>query len=316
MISVVIPLYNKEKQIAGTLQSVLHQTFQDFEVVVVNDGSTDGSVREVQHIHDPRIRLISQANAGVSAARNRGIEEARGTHIAFLDADDTWDKHYLATIDTLIQAYPHCKARGTNYLMCCAGKQEHTILRKLPFTGTTGKLTNYFEVGACSHPPIYASSICVDKDLLQETGGFPLGVKSGEDLLTWARIALHTHIAYTTLPLSHYNMDDTYIMTNTPPRRQDKGDPVGRGLRRLLDEHPHTPGLKSYLSRWHKMRASTALRHFERAETLKEALTSLRHDPLKTESYPFLILPLLPRFAIKTILGMDKLRPHHKTTPQ
>lgn len=83
MISVVIPLYNKEKQIKRTLQSVLTQTFQDFEIVIVNDGSTDNSTIEVEKIKDSRIRLIHQENAGVSAARNKGIEEAKYELIAF-----------------------------------------------------------------------------------------------------------------------------------------------------------------------------------------------------------------------------------------
>ncbi|MQN34111.1 glycosyltransferase family 2 protein [Prevotella copri] len=78
MISVVIPLYNKEKQIAKTLQTVLNQTYQNFEIVIVNDGSTDGSVEEVLRISDSRIRLVNQENGGVSAARNRGIDEAKG----------------------------------------------------------------------------------------------------------------------------------------------------------------------------------------------------------------------------------------------
>ena len=78
MISVVIPLYNKEKQIANTLQTVLDQTYQNFEIVIVYDGSTDNSVEEVLRITDSRIRLINQENGGVSIARNRGIQAARG----------------------------------------------------------------------------------------------------------------------------------------------------------------------------------------------------------------------------------------------
>ena len=92
MISVVIPLYNKEKYIKRAIESVLNQTFQKFEIIVVNDGSTDKSAEIVQNIKDPRIRLINQKNAGVSAARNRGIQEAKYEYIAFLDADDFWEK--------------------------------------------------------------------------------------------------------------------------------------------------------------------------------------------------------------------------------
>src|SRR5690554_5521626 len=95
MFSVVIPLYNKELSISNTIQSVLDQTFQNFEIVIVNDGSTDNSVKEVEKFDDKRIRLIHQENQGVSAARNRGIKEARYEWIAFLDGDDLWEKEHL-----------------------------------------------------------------------------------------------------------------------------------------------------------------------------------------------------------------------------
>ena len=108
IISVVIPLYNKEKKIEYTLKSVFTQTFQNFEIVIVDDGSTDNSVEEVEKFTDSRIRLIHQTNAGVSAARNRGIEAASGELIAFLDADDVWMPEYLATQYGLYQKYPEC----------------------------------------------------------------------------------------------------------------------------------------------------------------------------------------------------------------
>ena len=114
MISVVIPLYNKAGQVGRTLKSVLAQTFQEFEVVVVDDGSTDGSVEEVRSVHDDRIRIIVQQNAGVAAARNRGIAEARYDFVAFLDADDEWKPTYLETQYNLAQKYKDCDVYACN----------------------------------------------------------------------------------------------------------------------------------------------------------------------------------------------------------
>ena len=126
-ISVVIPLYNKEKSIASTLRTVLNQTFSDYEIVIVNDGSTDYSVAEAGKVQDDRIRLIHQQNAGVSAARNRGIEEAKGELIAFLDADDEWSPEYLFTQYHLYQKYPQCDVFACNYANRTLSCSENTI---------------------------------------------------------------------------------------------------------------------------------------------------------------------------------------------
>ncbi len=104
--SVVIPLYNKEHYIAGTLRSVLTQTFPDYEVIVVDDGSTDHSLQACKEVRSDKIRVVQQANQGVSAARNKGIELAAGEYICFLDADDTWHPDYLQNIETIVQKYP------------------------------------------------------------------------------------------------------------------------------------------------------------------------------------------------------------------
>ena len=115
MISVVIPLYNKEQYIERAVYSVLSQTFQQFEIVIVNDGSTDGSASVIERMDNPLIRLIHQKNGGVSAARNRGIEEARFEYIAFLDADDEWKENHLEIIAGLISKFPECGVFGTSY---------------------------------------------------------------------------------------------------------------------------------------------------------------------------------------------------------
>ena len=97
-VSVVIPLYNKAPYIDRALRSVLAQTFQDFEVIIVDDGSTDGGAKIVKSTTDKRIKLIQQKNSGVSAARNRGIQESKSKLIAFLDADDEWKSRFLEVI--------------------------------------------------------------------------------------------------------------------------------------------------------------------------------------------------------------------------
>ena len=118
MISVVIPLYNKERYIERAVYSVLSQTFQLFEIVIVNDGSTDGSVSVIERMNNPLIRLIHQKNGGVSAARNRGIEEARFEYIAFLDADDEWkENHDLIGTINLGNVEESCFMSDTCYML-------------------------------------------------------------------------------------------------------------------------------------------------------------------------------------------------------
>lgn len=298
MISVVIPLYNKEKQIAHTIQSVFNQTFQDFEVVIVDDGSTDESAAEVEKFCDSRIRLIHQENAGVAAARNRGIEEAKGDLIAFLDADDEWKPEYLATQYHLSQKYPDCNVFACNYeFRNIEGKVTPTIIRKLPFTGEDGILSNYFEVASCSHPPLWTSSIVVKKQAIQAIGGFPVGIRSGEDLLTWARLAVNGQIAYSKKVEAIYDLGEGYVLTNLPPRRQDIGDPVGKELVKLLSVYPEKMALKKYISHWHKMRASVAIRYGEKIETMKEVLRSLFYYPFNMKVMPFFFLAMLPKMV-------------------
>jgi len=115
-ISVVIPLYNKHNTIGRTVQSILNQTVQPYEIVVVNDGSTDGSEKLIENLNNPLISLRSQSNSGVSMARKKGIEEAKGDWIAFLDADDEWLDEQIATYLNLIEKNPEARLVATAYL--------------------------------------------------------------------------------------------------------------------------------------------------------------------------------------------------------
>lgn len=291
MISVIIPLYNKEDTIARALDCVLAQTYQDFEVVVVDDGSTDDGAIVVERYADPRIRFIRQANAGVSAARNRGIEEAKGDYVAFLDADDEWLPEFLAEIVALQQEFPECRAQATNYIFNSYGVKSPTILRKIPFDNERGVLTNYFEVAAHSHPPVWTSAVCIERKLLQEIGGFPVGIKSGEDLLVWANVAVRTHWAYSMKPMAQYNFDQMSFK-EIPTRVPEEVDVVGAKLLILWKDYPNVPGLKAYLSLWHKMRSSIYMRLGYKKECAREAMLSLRYNPMNYKVYAYLVLNL------------------------
>ena len=294
--SVVIPLYNKERQIAGTLRSVFAQTCADYEILGGDDGSTDGSAAVVESLHDPRIRLIRQANAGVSAARNLGIAEARGEYIALLDADDEWRPEYLATIAALIRKYPQCDVFATNYSHVDSnGKTFPTILRKIPFDGDDGILYNYFEVASVSSPPICSICITARKEAFQSVGGFPLGIKSGEDLLTWARLAARYKIAYTKKQLAVFNVEG-YDRNERPKRIPAENDTVATELLKLKDEF-NPSNINQYISFWHKMRAVIYMRLGMRSKSIKEAFKAVRYNPLNWKAIAVIPFNFIRRWS-------------------
>jgi len=307
MISIVIPLYNKEKSVANTLSTVFNQTFQDFEVVIVDDGSTDNSVAEVLKIQDSRIRLFHQANAGVSAARNKGIAEAKYDYIAFLDADDEWYPDYLQEQVNLINNYPECSVFACDYqFRNHKGELKQTKINKVPFSSQTGILTNYFEVASCSHPPLWTSAVMVKKDAVLSVNGFPVGIRSGEDLSTWARLAIRYFIAYSRRILPIYNLTSAESYESCPSREPEKDDYVGTELIRLYENNKTVVGLKKYVALWFKMRASTYLLFGDKKNTLKESLKSLKYNPFNIRVWAYVLLLFFPksfRYKVFQTLG-------------
>lgn len=300
MISVVIPLYNKEASIANTLNCVLAQTYQDFEIVVVDDGSTDNSAAIVDTFKDTRIRLIRQSNGGVSAARNTGIREAKGEYVAFLDADDVWMEGHLDNLVQLINKYPKNKAFATNYYNELKGVRKNIVLNKIPFSTEYGVLNNYFEICCCSHPPVWSSAVCVERNLIMEVGGFPVGVKSGEDLLTWACIAVRTDWAYSMKPTAIFMLGNESVSTSR--RKHDDYDRVGGALVALLNDNPDVGGLADYVSLWFKMRALCCLQTIDRKGVYKEACKALRYNTKNFKLYAYCLIALLPKTIIKKLI--------------
>jgi glycosyltransferase involved in cell wall biosynthesis len=190
-VSVIIPLFNKAPYIARALNSVLNQTFQDYEVIVVNDGSTDDGAAIVRGFRDPRMRLIQQENRGVSVARNRGVGESRSDLIAFLDADDEWFPRHLENIMRLRKNFPGGGAYATRHQIYSPnGKIRSAQYFAIPPEPWEGIIPEYFLTVALGDVPACSSTVVIPKKVFQEIGGFVEGEPWGEDIDVWGRIAL------------------------------------------------------------------------------------------------------------------------------
>lgn len=183
LISVVIPVYNGEKTILETIKSVLNQTFSDFELIIINDGSHDKTLEMVEHIQDSRLKVFSYPNAGLSASRNRGFSRASGEYISFIDADDLWTPDKLEAQLTALQENPKAGVAysWTNYI----NESGHFCHRGsyLTVTGNVqGKLLllNFLENG---------SNPLIRRQALTEVGGFDESLLAAEDWDMWLRLA-------------------------------------------------------------------------------------------------------------------------------
>lgn len=213
MISIVIPLYNKEKAIVGTLNSVLAQTYTDYEVIIVNDGSTDRSREVVEEYiqstinnQQSAIHLINQSNGGVCSARNRGIHEAKGEYIAFLDADDLWDKDYLAEQVRMMMDFPKAAMWGINFAEMYDGK----LVRELPTglqKGYRGYVEDYFNIPGRISDLFCSSSVVVRKEVFDKVGMFDERIKYAEDTDMWWRIIARYPVAFYDRYMVFYQFD-------------------------------------------------------------------------------------------------------------
>ena len=203
MISIVIPLYNKEQSIATTLQSVINQIYTDWECIIIDDGSTDGSLDVVKkyirtlEIEDWKLTISHQENAGVSSARNRGILEAKGEFVAFLDGDDVWDKDFLTEMVKLIADYPKKSIYG---LGCVSIKRGELPVSKESYY--RGISVWDYETMAFT-----GSSVCVNKNDAIEVGLFDTRMTHGEDLDMWWRLMLLHGGASYLRPYAYYIQD-------------------------------------------------------------------------------------------------------------
>ncbi len=193
--SVVIPVYNKANYIAKTLESVSKQSFQDFEVIIVNDGSTDQSLEIIQQIEDKRFKIYNQINKGASQARNVAVSYANSEWITLLDADDIWFENHLEILFSTIQKLPKADVISTGYQIELKHNYIKTPVYSKPISREIEYVDNYFEFSFVD-PLFWTSTLCFKKSCFEKIGGFDTNLKTGQDLDLVIRFALNFKLGY------------------------------------------------------------------------------------------------------------------------
>lgn len=202
--SVIIPLYNKENYIQNTLKSVLDQNFSDFEIIIINDGSTDSSEEIVLQFKDDRIKYYSKGNQGVSVARNLGISLAKSNYITFIDADDYWYPNFLETMYHNIKLFPTQKI-FTAAIEVELGVKIVRSQYSIPKTGNL-EIVDYFK-SSLKESVIFTSCTVFDKIVFETVGNFDVTMRSGQDTDLWIRIGLQYDILFCWEILARYVHD-------------------------------------------------------------------------------------------------------------
>lgn len=211
--SVVISVFNKEQHIKKTLESVFDQTFQDFEVVVVNDGSTDESERIIKQFTDQRLRYFYQNNKGAAEGRNTAIKHANGTFIALLDGDDYWYPHYLEEQNRLIIKYPNQLVFATAQ-NTIKGKTSNPKSYSLPEKFNNDGVVDYFE-SSYQASILHSSSTVLNKEVFNQVGYYNPAIKSGQDTDLYIRIGLLYPVAFSIKICSHYHVWENSLYRNS-----------------------------------------------------------------------------------------------------
>lgn len=278
LLSIVIPLYNKEQSIVCTLDSVLAQTYTDYEVIIVNDGSTDHSKEVVElwlaeNSCGCRFRLLSKSNGGVCSARNRGIHEAKGEYIAFLDGDDLWDKDYLAEQARMMADFPEASMWGINFAEVTNGNQ---LVRRLA-TGLTDNFRGYVEdyFGLTKKGRIsdlfHSSAVVIRKKVFDEVGVFDERIKIAEDVDMWWRIIA-------VYPIAFYDKYMVYYQQDTENRALQKKHVLRECLPYYVDKYKEpifkrNKDFYRYAMNW---AANSLKRYMDDPDTRKEAMAAGR----------------------------------------
>ena len=271
-VSVVVPLYDKAAYVERALRSIFRQSFGDYEVIVVDDGSTDDGAARVAAFHHPQVRLIRQPNAGPGAARNRGIAEARGAIVAFLDADDEWQPEYLSHAVDALRAHPEAAAVTCAHIDVPPGRST------APAWVRRGIVPGIFRARPDTSPALlvtlvafmWTSATAVRTEVVRRLGGFYENrCRYGEDAVLMLKLALCEAIVLSLEPLAIYHREHSELNRRDlgarpvepfllDPSEIEAAAPVALQplLRAVLNARAHkTACMLTYWGRWREGRA-------------------------------------------------------------
>lgn len=291
-IAAVIPLYNKGPYILRALESVLAQSERDFEIVVVDDASTDGGAEIARRHPDPRIRLVrrSKPGPGGHAARNAGVAAASAPLIAFLDGDDAWSPRFLETILRLRAAFPRAGAYATARCSREGERIEHLPYRGLPPPPWEGIIPDYFSATA-DVSLIASSSVAIPRDVFADVGGFPETEPAGGDLEMWFRIAVKYPIAFSRYVGATWFCDSANRIGVTVKMPEDPL--ILRSIRRALADPSTAPALSRALASYHDALAVMFAKRclIERRPKAARRLLKALVGPRASGLYPLTFVP-------------------------
>jgi glycosyltransferase involved in cell wall biosynthesis len=293
MFSIVIPLFNKEKTIQNTIKSVLNQSLKTFEIIILNDGSTDQSLEKVNNIIDSRIKIISTENRGVSQARNLGIEKAKFPYIAFLDADDYWENNHLETLNQLIKDFPNAGLFATKYKYHYDNNQQ-IIPYFIDISNDFRGIVQDFFKSSSVYRIAWTSCVCVPKKVIDNIGNFDENITlgAGEDSDLWTRIAVKYPVAIDSKITAIYNFEGENHLSNEKieKKKYAKYD-------KLYKEELENIWLKKFLDR---ERAEFAIKH-KRIKKQKIFQFYYQNLSLKNLNWKIVVLLHLPGYILNLL---------------
>ena len=260
--SVVIPLYNKENYIQDTIESALNQTFTDFEIIVVNDGSTDEGLKVAEQIEDSRIKIFSTINGGVSRARNYGVEKAQSDYIVFLDADDYWYTQHLEKLNVLTSTFPNHSWFASAYEKRYSSNLIKSINSPILNKGKEwfGEVSDFF-MHSFIDCLTSSSSVAMKKEFFISLEGFDTKISHGEDTDLWVRAGLKENLIFSNKVTVQYNLtsNNRSSIINIRDRKNlnfnkfSKEEKNNKYLKKYLDLNRYSLALQYKMAKNNKM---------------------------------------------------------------